>query len=141
MFFGVLLRFLAAMGSSRSDVVTKSVRSSVCLFIMKEFFFSLRSYKGVSWKPNACFNEVSRMFHASFILIKPGILPTHLSILPNICSYYLGIFPYFWSILLGQLSMLPIICPYYLAFLGSIPASLRSFVCACVCLCVLSAIF
>ena len=67
LFFGVLLRFLAAMGSSRSDVVTKSVRSSVCLFIMKEFFFSLRSYKGVSWKPNACFNEVSRMFHASFM--------------------------------------------------------------------------
>ena len=55
------------MGSSRSDVVTKSVRSSVCLFIMKEFFFSLRSYKGVSRKSNGCFNEVSRMFHASFM--------------------------------------------------------------------------
>ena len=51
------------MSSSRSDGVTKSVRS----FVMKEFFFSLRSYKGVSRKSNGCFNEVSRMFHASFM--------------------------------------------------------------------------
>ena len=34
---------------------------------MKEFFFSLRSYKVVSRKSNGCFNEVSRMFHASFM--------------------------------------------------------------------------
>ena len=34
---------------------------------MKEFFFSLKSYKGVSGKSNGCFNEVSRMFHASFM--------------------------------------------------------------------------
>ena len=34
---------------------------------MKEFFFSLRSYKGVSRKSNGCVNEVSRMFHASFM--------------------------------------------------------------------------
>ena len=34
---------------------------------MKEFFFSLRSYKGVSRKSNGRFNEVSRMFHASFM--------------------------------------------------------------------------
>ena len=41
-----------------------SLSSSVRL---KEIFFSLRSYKGVSRKSNGCFNEVSRMFHASFM--------------------------------------------------------------------------
>ena len=55
------------MSSSRSDVVTKFVRSFVRSSVMKEFFFSLRSYKGVSRKSNGCFNEVSRMFHASFM--------------------------------------------------------------------------
>ena len=55
--------FLAAMSSSRSDVVTQFVSS----LVMKEFFFSLRSYKGISRKSNGCFNEVSRMFHASFM--------------------------------------------------------------------------
>ena len=34
---------------------------------MKEFFFSLRSYNGVSRKSNGCFNEASRIFHASFM--------------------------------------------------------------------------
>ena len=61
------VNFLAAMSSSRSDVVTQFVRSSVRSFVMKEFFFSLRSYKGVSRKSNRCFNEISRMFHASFM--------------------------------------------------------------------------
>ena len=51
------------MSSSRSDVVTQSVSP----LVMKEFFFILRSYKGVSRKSNGCFNEVSRMFHASFV--------------------------------------------------------------------------
>ena len=46
--------FLAAMSSSRSDIVTQFVRP----LVMKEFFFSLRSYKGVSRKSNGCFNEV-----------------------------------------------------------------------------------
>ena len=59
--------FLAAMSSSRSDVVTQFVRSSVHPLVMKEFFFSLRGYKGVSRKSNGCFYEVSRMFHASFM--------------------------------------------------------------------------
>ena len=62
-FEGGSSQFLAAMSSSRSDVVTQSVRS----LVMKEIFFSLRSYKGVSWKPKGCFNEVSRMIHASFM--------------------------------------------------------------------------
>ena len=35
--------------------------------VMKEFFFSLRSFNGVSRKSYACFNEVSRMFNASFM--------------------------------------------------------------------------
>ena len=61
------LCFLAAMSSSRSDVVTKCVRPFVRSSVMKEFFFSLRCYKGVSRKSNGCFNEVSRMFHASFM--------------------------------------------------------------------------
>ena len=34
---------------------------------MKEFFFSLRSNDGVLRKSNGCFNEVSRMSHASFM--------------------------------------------------------------------------
>ena len=46
--------FLAAMSSSRSDVVTNSVHS----FVMKEFFFSIKSYNGVSRKCKGCFNEV-----------------------------------------------------------------------------------
>ena len=37
---------------------------------MKEFLFSLRSYNGVSRKSNGCFNEVSRMFHPSFMYRK-----------------------------------------------------------------------
>ena len=58
--------FLAAMNSSRSDVVTRFV----CPFVTKEFFFSLRSYKVVSRKSNGCFNEVSRKVHASFMDVK-----------------------------------------------------------------------
>ena len=38
-----LFSFLAAKSSSRSDVVTKCVRSSVRSSVMKEFFFSLKS--------------------------------------------------------------------------------------------------
>ena len=34
---------------------------------MKEFFFDLRSYNGVSRKSNGCFNDGSRMFHVSFM--------------------------------------------------------------------------
>ena len=47
--------------------MTLSLSSLVRLLVMKEFFFSLRSYKGVSRKSNGCFNEVSRTFHASFM--------------------------------------------------------------------------
>ena len=50
--------FLAAVSSSRSDVVTKSVRLFVHPFVMKEFFFSIKSYNGVSSKSKGCFNEV-----------------------------------------------------------------------------------
>ena len=62
--------FLAAMSSSRCDVVTQSVRPFVrlsVLLVMREFFFSLGSYKVVSRKSNGCFNEVSRMFHESLM--------------------------------------------------------------------------
>ena len=45
----------------------QSVRSLVRPLVMKQFFFSLRSNKGVSSKGNGCFKEVSRMFHASFM--------------------------------------------------------------------------
>ena len=34
--------------------------------VMKEFFFSLKSFNGVSRKFQGCFDEVLRMFHASF---------------------------------------------------------------------------
>ena len=40
-------QFSAAMSSSRSDIVTQFVRPFVRPFVMKEFFFSLRSYNGV----------------------------------------------------------------------------------------------
>ena len=76
------LIFLAEMSSSRSDVVTQSVSPLVCPSVMKEFFFSLRSYKGVSrslmgvsMKYQGCFmqvswigsfNCVSRKFRESF---------------------------------------------------------------------------
>ena len=36
---------------------------------MKEFFFSLKSFNGVSRKFQRCFDEVLRMFHASFKVI------------------------------------------------------------------------
>ena len=55
--------FLAVMSCSRSDVVRLFVCSLVRQFGMKEFFYSLRSYKGVSKMSNGCFNEVSMMFH------------------------------------------------------------------------------
>ena len=55
------------MTLSLSPFVRPFVRSSVRPFVMKEFFFSLRSYNGVSRKSNGCFNEVSRMFQASFM--------------------------------------------------------------------------
>ena len=48
--------------------MTLSLRSSVSLSVSHEgVFFSLRSYNGVSRKSNGCFNEVSRMFDASFM--------------------------------------------------------------------------
>ena len=47
--------------------MTLSLTSFVRPFVMKELFFSLRSYKVVSRKSNGCFNEVSRMFHAIFM--------------------------------------------------------------------------
>ena len=59
--------FLAAISSSRSDVVTNSVRSFVRPFVMKEFFFSIKSYNGVSRKSKGCFNEVWRMLLASLM--------------------------------------------------------------------------
>ena len=34
---------------------------------MKDFFFSLKSENGVSKKSEGCSNEVSGMFHASFL--------------------------------------------------------------------------
>ena len=46
--------FLAAMSSSRSDVVTHSVRS----FVTKEFFLSLKSFNGVSGQFKGYFKEV-----------------------------------------------------------------------------------
>ena len=60
---GKKLKYMIAMSSSRSDVVTQSVcssvRPSVRPLVMKEFFFS---YKVVSRKSNGCFNEVSSCF-------------------------------------------------------------------------------
>ena len=55
--------FLAAMSSLRSDIVTQPVR----LFVMKEFFFSLRRYNCVSRKSKGFSDEVSRMAHAGFM--------------------------------------------------------------------------
>ena len=49
--------FLAAMSSSRSDVVTHSVRS----FVTKEFFLSLKSFNCVSRVFKGCL-----MFKGSF---------------------------------------------------------------------------
>ena len=71
------------MSSSRSDVVTQSVRPFARPFVMKEFFFSLRSYTkvfqgslmGVLMKYQECFMQVSwigsfkgvsRKFYESF---------------------------------------------------------------------------
>ena len=53
--------FLAAMSSSRSDVVTQCVRLFVHLSVTKEFFKpqEARKFQG-------CFEEVSRMFQGSF---------------------------------------------------------------------------
>ena len=56
--------FLAAMNSSRSDVVTHFIRLSVT----KEFFQSLKSFNGVSRVFKGClkfkgsFKDVSRQF-------------------------------------------------------------------------------
>ena len=47
--------------------MTVSLSPSVRSVVMKEFFFSLRSYRGASRKSNGCFIEVLRMFHASFM--------------------------------------------------------------------------
>ena len=48
------ITFLAAMGSSKIDDVTQFVHP----FVVKNFFFSIKSYNGVSRKPKGCFNEV-----------------------------------------------------------------------------------
>ena len=56
------------MSSSRSDVVTQFVRP----FVTKEFFFSLKSFNGVSrklkgcLKLKGCFMEILLMFQGSF---------------------------------------------------------------------------
>ena len=85
--------FLAAMSSSRSDVVTQSVRLSVCPFVrsfvtfflslvslksvasnsVKGIYFESRcvsrvfqgSFKGVTRKFQGCFKEVPRIFRGS----------------------------------------------------------------------------
>ena len=44
--------------------MTLLLSSLVNLSVMKEFFFSLKSYNGIIRKSKGCFNEVSRMFHA-----------------------------------------------------------------------------
>ena len=55
--------FLAAMSSSRSDVVTKCVRVSVCvslfsLLVSLEFYLVLKCFKGVSRVFQECFKNV-----------------------------------------------------------------------------------
>ena len=52
------------MSSSRSDVITQLVRSSVR---HDGVFFRLKSYNGVLRKLKGRFHQVSRMFHARFI--------------------------------------------------------------------------
>ena len=47
--------------------MTLSLSSFVRSFVMKEFFFNLRSSNVVSMKSKGCFIEVSRMSHASFM--------------------------------------------------------------------------
>ena len=74
--------FLAAMSSSRSDVVTQFVRSFVRSFVFPSLFFLLvslkfllvlKSFNGVSrklkgrMKFQVCFKKVSRMFQESFM--------------------------------------------------------------------------
>ena len=51
------------MSSSRSDVVTQFVRLSIR---HEDVFLLLKNYNGVSRKFKGCFNEVLRIFHASF---------------------------------------------------------------------------
>ena len=61
--------FLAAMSSSRSDVVTKFVCPSVRnLFFSSVFLESgvWRSFKGISRKFHGRFKKVSRVFQGSF---------------------------------------------------------------------------
>ena len=75
------IRFLAAMSSSRSDVVTQFVCSSVRSFVRPSLFFSfsvfevLSSPKEFQWcfkkvlsvfEVSGCFKEASRMFQGSF---------------------------------------------------------------------------
>ena len=69
------LTFSAAMNSSRSDIVTQFVRSSVT----KEFFNAKRgkevtmvfqgSFNGVSRKFHRCFKKVSRTFQKRFKVV------------------------------------------------------------------------
>ena len=57
--------FLAAMSSSRSDVVTQCVCSCVLTLVSIVFqgsFKGVYSLKGVSRKSQGCFKEVSMMF-------------------------------------------------------------------------------
>ena len=64
--------FLAATSSSRSDGVTKSIRSFVrlcvvILYILKHSKHMFQgSFKGVLRKFQGCFKEVSRVFQGSF---------------------------------------------------------------------------
>ena len=72
MFQGIL-SFLAAMSSSRSDVVTQCVRVSVCMFaapffLVVSFSLVLKSFNGVSRMFKGClkfigsFKNISKKF-------------------------------------------------------------------------------
>ena len=51
---------------SCDEQLKTSLSPSVRLSVTNEFFFRLKSYNGVSRMFKGCFNEVLRMFHASF---------------------------------------------------------------------------
>ena len=74
----VKMLFLAAVSSSRSDVVTYFVSPSVRSSVTKEFFLSLKSFNGVSMvfkgclklkKFQGCFKKVLRVFTESFKVV------------------------------------------------------------------------
>ena len=74
----VKILFLAAVSSSRSDVVTYFVSPSVRSSVTKEFFLSLKSFRGVFMvfkgclklkKFQGCFKKVLRVFTESFKVV------------------------------------------------------------------------